>query len=174
MNFKERYEDYLMHYGVPGMRWGVRKADYKAMSPQQRRETRLAYKENRKRERRKRFLKRAAIVGGVTAAAIGANALRKHIDANNRKQYVSDSIRLKRMNAADRAEKDVLDFKYNPRNAGNKQAIDDYTNARSKAYWKEVADIRANTSDRDYNRKKAREMRKSLKRYDKLTGGIYR
>ena len=25
MNFKERYEDYLMHYGVPGMRWGVRR-----------------------------------------------------------------------------------------------------------------------------------------------------
>ena len=27
MKFQERYEDYLMHYGVLGMKWGVHKAN---------------------------------------------------------------------------------------------------------------------------------------------------
>lgn len=35
--------DELKHYGVKGMKWGVRKSEYKAMNRQQRKETRKAY-----------------------------------------------------------------------------------------------------------------------------------
>lgn len=33
----------LYHYGVPGMKWGVRKSDYKTMNRQQRKKTRQDY-----------------------------------------------------------------------------------------------------------------------------------
>lgn len=32
MKFQERYEDYLMHFGIPGMRWGHRKSQAKGYS----------------------------------------------------------------------------------------------------------------------------------------------
>ncbi len=32
MSFQKDYENYLMHYGVKGMRWGIRKDRYKSMS----------------------------------------------------------------------------------------------------------------------------------------------
>lgn len=35
--FQERYEDYLMHYGIKGMKWGVRKKTYKSLNKYQRR-----------------------------------------------------------------------------------------------------------------------------------------
>lgn len=45
----------LYHYGVKGMKWGVRKAEYKAMSRSQKRDTKRRYKQNeldRKAEKR--------------------------------------------------------------------------------------------------------------------------
>lgn len=36
----------LYHYGVKGMKWGVRKAEYKAMSRSQKRDTKRRYKQN--------------------------------------------------------------------------------------------------------------------------------
>lgn len=36
--------DYLMHYGVPGMKWGVRKDKYKAMSRSERKAARKSFK----------------------------------------------------------------------------------------------------------------------------------
>lgn len=35
--FQERYEDFLMHYGIKGMKWGVRKETYKSLNKYQRR-----------------------------------------------------------------------------------------------------------------------------------------
>lgn len=37
MSFKEEYSDYLVHYGVPGMKWGVRKSVYKTLDRGQKR-----------------------------------------------------------------------------------------------------------------------------------------
>lgn len=39
----ERNTQELYHYGVKGMKWGVRKSEYKAMNRAQRRETRKKY-----------------------------------------------------------------------------------------------------------------------------------
>lgn len=36
MSFQKEYEDYLMHYGVRGMKWGVRKKTYKSLNKAQR------------------------------------------------------------------------------------------------------------------------------------------
>ena len=37
----------LYHYGVKGMKWGVRKAEYKAMSRSQKRQTKAQYKQDK-------------------------------------------------------------------------------------------------------------------------------
>ena len=38
------YNDYLVHHGVKGMKWGVRKSEYKGMNRTQRKNQRLKYK----------------------------------------------------------------------------------------------------------------------------------
>lgn len=35
MSLQKEYESYLAHYGVPGMKWGVRKEQYKSMTRMQ-------------------------------------------------------------------------------------------------------------------------------------------
>ena len=47
MSIMEQYNNELYHYGVKGMKWGVRKADYRAMSRSQRKQTRNQYKLNK-------------------------------------------------------------------------------------------------------------------------------
>ena len=37
MSFQKEYEDYLAHFGVPRMKWGVRKSVYKSMNRNQKR-----------------------------------------------------------------------------------------------------------------------------------------
>lgn len=55
MRFKEEYSDYLEHHGVKGMKWGVRKEQYKALNSSQRRalkalgEGSVAYNRNKRK-----------------------------------------------------------------------------------------------------------------------------
>lgn len=50
------YQEYLMHYGVPGMKWGVRKSSLKGMSRSERKATKAKYKQNLK-DNRKQYYK---------------------------------------------------------------------------------------------------------------------
>lgn len=68
----------LYHYGVKGMKWGVRKAQYKAMSRTQRRDQRKAYRaengtflRDKYGNSRKPSLPFAGVVGAATAMTTG-------------------------------------------------------------------------------------------------------
>lgn len=55
MSITKQYNNELYHYGVKGMKWGVRKAEYNAMTRSQKRDTKRKYKQNeldRKAEKR--------------------------------------------------------------------------------------------------------------------------
>lgn len=45
------YQTYLMHYGVPGMKWGVKKSSLKTMSRSERKAAKAKYKQNLKDNR---------------------------------------------------------------------------------------------------------------------------
>lgn len=47
MTSMEQYNTELYHYGVKGMKWGVRKAEYKAMSGSQKRQVRKQYRQDK-------------------------------------------------------------------------------------------------------------------------------
>lgn len=49
-------DEYLVHYGVPGMKWGVKKASLRSMSRSERKQAKAKYKENLK-QNRKQFYK---------------------------------------------------------------------------------------------------------------------
>lgn len=64
-------KDYLIHYGVPGMKWGVRKERPSSGRSNQR------ISKSRSSERRKKVAKRVAIGAAVIAGTIGAVYLGK-------------------------------------------------------------------------------------------------
>lgn len=45
------YSKELYHYGVKGMKWGVRKEEYKSMTKDQQRRVRKEYKQDEKMEK---------------------------------------------------------------------------------------------------------------------------
>ena len=47
MSVFEKYNEELYHYGVKGMKWGVRKSEYKSMSRSEKKRTRKSYKQNK-------------------------------------------------------------------------------------------------------------------------------
>lgn len=84
----------LYHHGVKGMKWGVRKSEYKTMTRHQRREIRKAYLET---PEGKKKMKKAAAAGAIIAtttalasiAALSVDELKyrsdkKKIDAGER------------------------------------------------------------------------------------------
>lgn len=56
----------LMHYGVMGMKWGVRKSVYKSMNKQQRKEIRKKYYNTPEGK-----IKKATTIGTVLAGPLG-------------------------------------------------------------------------------------------------------
>ena len=74
----ERSEEYLAHYGIRGMKWGVRKAIKSGNSAKLSRQYAKASKKLAKLEKRadnsKKYVKRAALMGAGAAAAGGLAA----------------------------------------------------------------------------------------------------
>ena len=60
MKFQERYDDYLMHYGVPGMRWGHRKSQAKGYSNKAVKRDRAIYGDQKVRKINSKMLKGAS------------------------------------------------------------------------------------------------------------------
>ena len=78
-----QYPDYLMHYGVPGMKWGVRKQRVTS-GKTKRRSSKGSMSEEDKKARRRRNAKIAAgVAGGVAAAALAAYGAYKFKDFVN-------------------------------------------------------------------------------------------
>lgn len=79
-NYTPNPED-IMHYGVLGMKWGVRKSVYKSMNKQQRKEQRKKYRNTPEGK-----IKKATTIGtafggplvGVIAGSIAKNSLNKN------------------------------------------------------------------------------------------------
>ena len=67
MIFMNAYtEYYLAHHGVKGMKWGVRKSEYKTMNRNQRKETRKQYYKTPEGK-----IKKATTIGTILAGPIG-------------------------------------------------------------------------------------------------------
>lgn len=66
------YDDYLIHFGVKGMKWGVRKDKYKSADKQTRKKMREEYKKTDEYKKKVATAKKAAkVIVGATAAAVG-------------------------------------------------------------------------------------------------------
>nr|DAT41092.1 MAG TPA: Structural protein [Caudoviricetes sp.] len=81
-----QYPDYLMHYGVPGMKWGVRKQRVTS-GKTNRRSAKSSMSEEDKKARRRRNMKIAAGVAGVVLAAYGAHKFKDFVNDTNRKYH---------------------------------------------------------------------------------------
>lgn len=81
-----QYPDYLMHYGVPGMKWGVRKQRVTS-GKTNRRSSKSSMSEEDKKARRRRNMKIAAGVAGVVLAAYGAHKFKDFVNDTNWKYH---------------------------------------------------------------------------------------
>lgn len=81
-----QYPDYLMHYGIPGMKWGVRKQRVTS-GKSNRRSAKNSMSDADKKARRRRNAKIAAGVVGVALAAYGAYKFNDFVNTNNYKYH---------------------------------------------------------------------------------------
>lgn len=81
-----QYPDYLIHYGVPGMKWGVRKQRV-TRGKTNRRSAKSSMSEEDKKARRRRNMKIAAGGAGVVLAAYGAHKFKDFVNDTNWKYH---------------------------------------------------------------------------------------
>lgn len=81
-----QYPDYLIHYGVPGMKLGVRKQRV-TRGKTNRRSAKSSMSEEDKKARRRRNMKIAAGVAGVVLAAYGAHKFKDFVNDTNWKYH---------------------------------------------------------------------------------------
>jgi hypothetical protein len=81
-----QYPDYLIHYGVPGMTWGVRKQRV-TRGKTNRRSAKSSMSEEDKKARRRRNMKIADGVAGVVLAAYGAHKFKDFVNDTNWKYH---------------------------------------------------------------------------------------
>lgn len=78
--------NYLAHYGIPGMKWGVRKQRVTS-GKTNRRSSKSSMSEEDKKARRRRNMKIAAGVAGVVLAAYGAHKFKDFVNDTNWKYH---------------------------------------------------------------------------------------
>lgn len=147
------YDDELYHYGVKGMKWGVRKSDYKSMTRKQRKEVRKKYYDTPEGK-----ISRATTIGTILAGPLGG-VIAGSI-AN--KKYNSDSIRA----SASKGKKFIDD------NANKK--VSELSN---KTESKRVSDIKSRVTGRKENGKPAflmsqKEMDEFSARYEQRKNAL--
>lgn len=88
-----QYPDYLMHYGVKGMRWGVRRAKPVSTKSPKKRSTSSVNQKNKSttKSNRSKYIKIGLAVVGVALAAYGVYKLSKYM---NNKQTMDAGKRL--------------------------------------------------------------------------------
>lgn len=79
----EHYNDYLYHHGVKGMKWGVRKDKYKAMSRAEKKKTKKTYKDQKKFEKN-------VSKNWTTSYNKAANIMNEKIEGINKKYKDAD------------------------------------------------------------------------------------
>lgn len=78
------YNNELYHYGVQGMKWGVRKSAYKSMNRQQRKETRRKYY-NTPEGKVKKATTISTVLGGPLVGVVSGSVMAKKVGLLSKK-----------------------------------------------------------------------------------------
>lgn len=79
--YETYYPDYLYHYGVKGMKWGVRRSN----KPNDKKDDERSNKPNDKKATAKKITKGAAITAGILATAYATYTISKAYDRQIKK-----------------------------------------------------------------------------------------
>lgn len=154
----------LIHYGVPGMKWGQRK-EYEAHP---RKAGRLKNKEQKakikadKKAARKRKLKKAGIILGASAAiTIGALVSSKLIRDKNMRDFKSLEEKVRTINA----QGEMDDFIRGIPKTKSEDVFKLQQAVVAQTWNKKLSDIKADVARSQYNSKRLSELRKWNKSY---------
>ena len=144
-----QYPDYLMHYGIPGMKWGVRKQRVTS-GKTNRRSAKNSMSEADKKARRRRNAKIAAgVAGGVAAAALAAYGAYKFKDfVNNTNFKYHDELGQKKVKEFTDKYDQLVDKRHIRE---HKQALNKYKSGRNSLGQYQYNVL---SSDRMYNQRK--------------------